>query len=82
VDDAVSAGAVEQAIAAEAGKMLRDLRIFDIYRGRGVDSGRKSIALGLILQETSRTLTDNDLEMVMGRILSRLQRDFDATLRD
>ncbi|HET7369944.1 MAG TPA: phenylalanine--tRNA ligase subunit beta [Gammaproteobacteria bacterium] len=82
VDEATSVRAIEQAITEEAGKMLRELRVFDIYRGRGVDSGRKSIALGLILQETSRTLTDNDLEIVIGRILSRLQRDFDAVLRD
>ncbi|HET7307937.1 MAG TPA: phenylalanine--tRNA ligase subunit beta [Gammaproteobacteria bacterium] len=82
VDDDVPARAVQEAVATEAGELLRELRIFDIYRGRGVDSGRKSIALGLILQETSRTLTDNDLEKVMGRVLLRLQRDFNAVLRD
>jgi phenylalanyl-tRNA synthetase beta chain len=82
VDDSVSTHAVEQAIAEETGDILRKLVIFDIYKGRGIDSGRKSVALGLILQETSRTLTDTDLEAVMGRILSRLQSDFNAMLRE
>jgi phenylalanyl-tRNA synthetase beta chain len=82
VDEGISAGEISQAVAAAAGETLRDLRIFDIYRGPGVDSGRKSMALGLILQESSRTLTDRDLETVIERVLSRVERDFGATLRE
>lgn len=82
VDEAVSAAALQSAVRAAAGPVLRDLRMFDIYRGSGVDSGRKSVALGLILQESSRTLTDEDLDIVMARVLSHLQREFGAVLRD
>jgi phenylalanyl-tRNA synthetase beta chain len=82
VDNSISAGEVTHAIADAAGEMLHNIHIFDIYQGLGVDSGRKSMALGLILQGSSRTLTDRDLETVTERVLSRVQRDFGATLRE
>ena len=55
---------------------------FDVYRGEGIDSGLKSIALGLILQETSRTLTDDDADRVVNAVISRLAREFEARIRD
>jgi phenylalanyl-tRNA synthetase beta chain len=58
------------------------VRIFDVYRGPGIEAGRKSIALGLILQETSRTLTDDEADTVMSAVLHILQQDFGAELRD
>jgi phenylalanyl-tRNA synthetase beta chain len=61
---------------------LRDLRVFDIYRGKGVDSGRKSVALGLIFQETSRTLTDHDADQIVAAVADRLRRELNATIRD
>ena len=65
-----------------AGSLLQDVRIFDIYRGPGIDSGRKSVALGLILQDSSRTLTDEDADGAMTRVADRLRRDLGATIRD
>ena len=53
-----------------------------IYRGKGVDSGRKSVALGLIFQETSRTLTDQDADQTVAAIVERLRRELNATIRD
>lgn len=82
VDENVDVGTLRDAVYTEAGTLLRDLVVFDIYRGPGVDSGRKSVALGLILQESSRTLTDGDLDAVIKRVLSRLEHDFNAMLRD
>jgi phenylalanyl-tRNA synthetase beta chain len=61
---------------------LSELRVFDIYRGPNIDSGRKSVALGLILQDSSRTLTDIDADAVMTRVVSRLRDELSATIRD
>ena len=82
VAEAVSAAALLAGAREAAGSLLQDVRIFDIYRGTGIDSGRKSVALGLILQDSSRTLTDEDADAAMARVADRLRRDLGATIRD
>ncbi|MEX0607190.1 MAG: phenylalanine--tRNA ligase subunit beta, partial [Halofilum sp. (in: g-proteobacteria)] len=82
VDESVSAGTVLRAVREAAPPELQNVFVFDVYRGRGIDSGRKSIALGLILQGSSRTLTDDEVEAASARILSHLQNTHGATLRD
>jgi phenylalanyl-tRNA synthetase beta chain len=69
-------------VAEAAGSTLRELRIFDIYRGQGIEPGRKSVALGLILQERSRTLTDADSDAVVAAVVGRLRSELQATIRD
>jgi phenylalanyl-tRNA synthetase beta chain len=64
------------------GSLLREVRIFDVYRGERIDSGLKSIALGLILQETSRTLTDGEVDDIVSAVISRLERNLKARIRD
>ena len=64
-----------------AGMLLVNLELFDEYRGEGIDSGRKSLALGLTLQDTSRTLNERDVETVVGRVVAGLKASFDAQLR-
>jgi len=64
-----------------AGPVLRDLVVFDIFAGERIEAGQKSVALGLILQETSRTLTDADVDRIVGGVADRLARDFDAKIR-
>ena len=59
-----------------------DIHPFDVYTGVNIDSGRKSVALGLILQEKSHTLTDLEVDEVIKSVLDRLSDDFDAKLRD
>ena len=82
VDERVALDAlVESASVAGAG-LLREIRIFDVYRGAGIESGRKSVALGLILQDSSRTLTDTDVDQVVALVAARLKQDHDATLRE
>ena len=61
--------------------LIRDLRLFDVYRGQGVEQGRKSLAIGLILQAESRTLTDDEVDAVIQRVISALERKLGATLR-
>jgi len=81
VDADVSAADLQRSVHDAAGDLLQDLVFFDVYQGKGVESGRKSIAFGLILQDYSRTLTDNDIESVVTRVTGRLGEEFGATLR-
>jgi phenylalanyl-tRNA synthetase beta chain len=82
VDESVAASTLVKHVEAAAGKLLREVRVFDLYRGQGVDSGRKSVALGLIFQETSRTLTDHDADQIVAAVVDRLRRELNATIRD
>jgi len=75
-------GALCDSINQQAGSLLQDLLVFDVYHGSGIESGRKSVALGLILQDSSRTLTDVDVDSVITAITSRLENQFGATLRE
>ncbi|MFT4256642.1 MAG: phenylalanine--tRNA ligase subunit beta [Pseudoxanthomonas sp.] len=70
VDENVSWAALSATIAAAAGPLLRDLLPFDRYVGPGVEQGRKSLAIGLILQDNSRTLTDQDVESVVVQVVA------------
>jgi phenylalanyl-tRNA synthetase beta chain len=82
VDQAVPYAAIAGAIRAEAGDLLRDLVPFDLYMGSNIESGRKSLALGLILQAPSQTLTDEAVEETVGRVVARLGSELGARLRD
>jgi phenylalanyl-tRNA synthetase beta chain len=64
-----------------AGAVLREVIVFDIFAGEHIDAGQKSVALGLILQETSRTLTDADVDQIVAGIIQRLAKEFSARLR-
>ncbi len=82
VDENIAAGDLVKVAASAAPDLIRNVTIFDVYQGPGIEAGRKSIALGLILQETSRTLTDEDADSVMDTAVRNLQREFAAELRD
>ncbi len=82
VDRDLDYSVIEACIRQIAPQILQDILIFDVYTGEKVDSGRKSLALGLILQETSHTLTDSEVDGVIERILQALKEKFDAQLRD
>ena len=82
VDASVPAAALSAAVAAAEPSLVRDVRIFDIYTGEGIEAGRKSVAIGLILQETSRTLTDDDADRVLASAITILKDQFAAVLRD
>lgn len=74
---AALAGTVERA----AGPFLRDVRLFDRYVGKGVETGCKSLAMGLILQEESRTLTDRDVDQVVTDVVAALRGEHGAEIR-
>ncbi|MAD00833.1 phenylalanine--tRNA ligase subunit beta [Pseudomonas abyssi] len=81
VDRDVLAEDLLSCIRAEAGAHLKNLRLFDVYEGKGIDPHRKSMAIGLTLQDSSRTLTDDEVNAVMDRVLQSLEQGFNATLR-
>ena len=62
-------------------RSLRSVKLFDIYRGKGVAEGKKSMAFSLELRADDRTLTDTDSEGVISKVLSALAEKLDATLR-
>jgi len=81
VDRRVPAADVEQVTAEAAGELLVKLELFDDYRGEGIDSGRKSLALGLTLQDSSRTLKEVEVEKIMDHVVTALNKKLGAELR-
>jgi phenylalanyl-tRNA synthetase beta chain len=82
VDEAVTVQALVECVRQSAGELLTDLVVFDIYRGKGIEAGRKSVAIGLNLQDISRTLTDVDTDAVVARVVNDLEWEHKATIRD
>ena len=81
VDRDVPASLVLNAIREQAGEWLTDLKLFDVYHGKGIDPHRKSLAVGLTWQHPSRTLNDDEVNTTIENILSSLEQRFNATLR-
>ncbi len=81
VDERVVWAELAATVEAAAGPILRDLHLFDRYVGRGVESGQKSLAMGLILQDKSRTLTDRDVETVVAGVVEAIGREHGARIR-
>jgi phenylalanyl-tRNA synthetase beta chain len=82
VDESLPLAQLKENVSVTARGLLRELRVFDIYRGPKIEATRKSIALGLILQENSRTLTDQEADAVVAAVKERLASEFGATIRD
>jgi len=80
-DEAITVAQVENVIEIAAGKLLRNIRLFDIYRGTGVPEGKKSMAFSLELRADDRTLTDSESEQVVSKILDALKNSLGAILR-
>jgi phenylalanyl-tRNA synthetase beta chain len=72
---------VEQLVRDTLGERLKELRLFDRYSGKGVEAGRKSLAMGLILQDASRTLTDDDADRCVREAVAALEQTCKARLR-
>ncbi|MEM8982284.1 MAG: phenylalanine--tRNA ligase subunit beta [Pseudomonadota bacterium] len=82
VREEVAAGAVVRTIQRAIPALLRQVVLFDVYRGKGVEPGLKSLAFGLILQETSRTLIDEEADSAVRAATDALREELGATLRD
>jgi phenylalanyl-tRNA synthetase beta chain len=82
VEEALPVQKLLDCVQNAAGAVLRDTTVFDVYRGAGIESGRKSVAIGLNLQDVSRTLTDDETDAVVARVVADLERECSATIRD
>lgn len=80
-DEEITVAQVEDVIVAAAGKLLRQVKLFDVYRGVGVPEGKKGLAFSLELRADDRTLTDADSEAVTAKVLSDLAEKLNAVLR-
>lgn len=81
VDQQVSVAALQSQVLEVAGETLIKLKVFDVYIGKGIDSHRKSVALGLTFQHLSRTLTDCEINDSVDKVMESLKTQFNAEPR-
>jgi phenylalanyl-tRNA synthetase beta chain len=82
IDENVSLSALRERVTLSSSSLLRQCRVFDVYRGPGLETGTKSIALGLIFQDFSRTLTDEDVDQNVASIVAGLRVSLNAKIRE
>ena len=80
-DESVTVGALEECIRKGAKGLLKDCKLFDIYRGKGVDEGKKSVAFNLVLRADDRSLTSEEADEDVKSILAALEKELGAVLR-
>jgi phenylalanyl-tRNA synthetase beta chain len=81
VPEATPWAELQASLERTLGARLQEVRLFDEYRGPGLETGTKSLAMGLILQEVSRTLTDSEADEAVSGALAALARDCNARIR-
>jgi len=81
LDESVTYAQLQTSAMKAAKKLLKQVSLFDVYRGDKIPEGKKQYALSFVLQDLEKTLTDQDVEKVMGRIFSSFQNEFGAALR-
>jgi phenylalanyl-tRNA synthetase beta chain len=81
VDEEVLAGALVGAAREASGPELREMRVFDVYRGGQIPEGKKSIAFSVVFQSSEQTLSDEDARKLRERIVKALAERFGAELR-
>lgn len=82
VDDSVASGDIVNACRAAGGELLKDAKLFDVYVGKGVEEGKKSLAIALSLQSLERTLEEADIVSAVDVIVSAVGEQYGAALRD
>ncbi|MBR5073584.1 MAG: phenylalanine--tRNA ligase subunit beta, partial [Bacteroidales bacterium] len=81
LDEDVKYADLQASAERVARKLLKQVTLFDVYRGDKIPAGKKQYALGFVLQDTEKTLTDADVERVMDKLLSTFTNEFGAVLR-
>ncbi|MBR5788017.1 MAG: phenylalanine--tRNA ligase subunit beta [Muribaculaceae bacterium] len=81
LDSAVTFRQVEDVIRQSERKLLRDVRLFDVYEGKNLEPGKKSYAVSMTLQDPEKTLQDKQIDAVMGKIIMNLEKQLNAKLR-
>ena len=81
LDESVPYAEVRKSALRAGKKLIKSITLFDVYRGEKIPAGKKQYALGFVLQDLERTLTDAEVEKTMERVLGSLKADFGAVLR-
>ncbi len=82
VDESVTAAQLCEMVNDQVGSLLNSVKLFDVYRGEGIQFAKKSVSIGLILQETSRTLTVEEVDDVVQSVIIRLKDEIGADIRE
>ena len=80
-DEGVPVSSILDELARNRSPLVQDIQLFDFYRGKGVDSGKKSLAFRVVMQDTARTLTDAEADAAMAQLTELLAAKFGAKLR-
>ncbi|MCI5969792.1 MAG: phenylalanine--tRNA ligase subunit beta, partial [Oscillospiraceae bacterium] len=80
-DDGVTVGEIEKIIKKCSGKILEDVKLFDVYKGEQIESGKKSLAFSIIYRADDRTLTDDEISSVFDKTVRQLFEKTGAQLR-
>ena len=81
VEEEITSSSITDAIRSKAGSNLKEINLFDIYMGKGIAKGKKSLTYSLNWQAVNRTFTDDEVDKIIGRIVSFLSKKFNAKLR-
>ena len=82
VNENITANQIISCIESNSESTLQDVIIFDIYRGKGIEEGNKSVALSLVMQNDTQTLTESEIDPIVSRLLNILANELNAKLRD
>ena len=82
VDNHITIDKISECVKKSATDLLQKFQLFDEYTGKGIDSGRKSLAFGIILQNQTRTLKDSEVDTIIARVIKSLEMELGATLRE
>lgn len=82
VDEDMEVGKIEEIIRKEGKKILEEVKLFDVYRGKQVEEGKKSVAFALTYRDKDKTLTDEEVAEVHGKVLDALKEKLNAVLRE
>ena len=82
VDKDITSHELSALIKSKGGKDLNNLDLFDVYEGKGVDDGKKSIAISITWQSSKGTLLDSDIDKVVEKIVNSVKKELDGDLRN
>ena len=81
VDEGVAAEALLKAVRGAEKKLISDVSLFDVYQGKGVPEGKKSLAVEVVLQPREKTLTDEEIEAIAARVVAQVEKATGGVLR-
>ncbi len=82
VEEDLQVADMEKAIREAGTEILREVKLFDVYRGEQVEAGKKSVAFSLTYRHDDKTLTDEEVDQIHGKVIELLKEKFKAVIRD